>query len=47
MDNLLAMEGMGDQKGYFDVAYLAHASAQRFLDYVHNGVDSHGLELTK
>ena len=47
MDNLLAMEGMGDQKGYFDVAYLAHASTQRFLDYVHGGIDVHGLELTK
>lgn len=47
MDNLLAMEGYGDQRGLFDVAYLAHAPSQRLLVYVHNGIDIHGLELTK
>lgn len=45
MDNLLVMEGFGDQKGFFDVVYLAHAPTQRFLSYVHNGVDNNGLEL--
>jgi hypothetical protein len=37
MDQLLWLEGVGDHKGYFEVAFLPHAGTQRFLDYVHNG----------
>ncbi|NBW17773.1 MAG: hypothetical protein EBR82_58330 [Caulobacteraceae bacterium] len=37
MDQLLWLEGVGDHKGYFEVAFLPHAGTQRFLDYLHNG----------
>jgi glycosyltransferase involved in cell wall biosynthesis len=44
-DNLLALEGRGNFKGYFDVAYLPHVGTQKILTYVHNGKDKLGIEL--
>lgn len=40
MDNLFWLEGKGDQKGYFDIAYLPHANTQRIMTYHHNGKDT-------
>ena len=37
MDQLVWLEGAGDHQGYFEIAFLAHAGTQRFLDYLHNG----------
>ena len=37
MDQILWLEGAGDHKGYFEVAFLPHIGTQRFLDYIHNG----------
>jgi glycosyltransferase involved in cell wall biosynthesis len=37
MDQLLWLEGAGDHKGFFEIAFLPHAGTQRFLDYIHNG----------
>ena len=37
MDQLIWLEGAGDHKGYFEIAFLAHGGTQRFLDYLHNG----------
>lgn len=45
MDNLLALEGVFDNKGYFDIAYLPHIGTQRILNYVHNGRDKMQIEL--
>lgn len=45
MDNLISMEGMGNYKGYFDVCYLPHLGTQRILDWMHNGIDKHGVKL--
>jgi len=39
MDNLLWLEGKGDHKGFFEVAYLPHIGTQRMLTYLHNGKD--------
>jgi hypothetical protein len=39
-ENLLAMEGCGSHKGYFDIMFLPHVGTQRVLDYIHNGNDS-------
>jgi len=39
MDNLLWLEGRGNEKGYFNVAYLPHISTQRVFSYQHNGED--------
>ena len=45
MDNLMWLEGNGDHKGYFEVAYLAHAGTQRFLNYLHNDKDKIDFEI--
>ena len=37
MDNLLYLEGNGNHKGYFEIAFLPHVTTQRVLTYVHNG----------
>lgn len=46
MDNLIWLEGQGGHKGYFDVVYPIHFGTQRLLNYLHNGVDKHDLQLT-
>lgn len=45
MNNLLAMEGIGDHKGYFDIAFLAHLPTQVALGWVHNGLTRIQLDL--
>jgi glycosyltransferase involved in cell wall biosynthesis len=37
MDQLLWLEGIGDHKGYFQIAFLPHIGTQRIFNYHHNG----------
>lgn len=37
MENLPAMEGVGQHKGYFHLCFLPHIGTQRMLDYLHQG----------
>jgi glycosyltransferase involved in cell wall biosynthesis len=37
MDNILWLEGQGDHKGFFEIAFLPYIGTQRILDYLHNG----------
>jgi hypothetical protein len=37
MDNILWLEGQGDHKGFFEIAFLPYIGSQRILDYLHNG----------
>lgn len=39
LDNLTAMEGQGNHKGFFEVAFLPFIGTQRMLNYMHNGKD--------
>ncbi|NBU99372.1 MAG: hypothetical protein EBS19_14390, partial [Spirochaetia bacterium] len=39
MDNLMWLEGAGDHKGFFEIAFLPHIGTQRILNYLHNGKD--------
>ena len=39
MESTLAMEGVGDNKGYFDICFCPHFGSQKTIDYVHNGLD--------
>jgi glycosyltransferase involved in cell wall biosynthesis len=39
MDNITWLEGKGDHKGYFEIAFLPYAITQKFLTYMHNGKD--------
>ena len=39
MENLLTMEGHGNNSGYFDIVLLPHLGTQKIFDYQHNGID--------
>lgn len=47
MDNLLWLEGAGDHKGFFEIAFLPHIGTQRMLNYLHNGKDIIQFEINK
>ena len=38
-DNALYLEGMGDQKGFFEIAFTPHITTQRANNYIHNCKD--------
>lgn len=39
LDNLTAMEGQANHKGFFEIAFLPFIGTQRMLNYIHNGKD--------
>ena len=39
IDNCYVLEGRGDSKGYFDMAFFPHSTTQRTYSYTHNGKD--------
>jgi len=45
MENLVWLEGRGDHKGYFNIAYLPHIGTQKVLNYLHNGEDKIDFDL--
>jgi len=45
MDQLMWLEGIGDHKGFFEIAFLPHALTQRMLTYVHNGKTNIEMEI--
>lgn len=47
MDNLLWLEGAGDHKGFFEIAFLPHLGTQRILNYLHNGKDIIQFDIKK
>ena len=47
MENLLWLEGAGDHKGFFEIAFLPHIGTQRILNYLHNGKDIVEFDIKK
>jgi len=45
LDNLLTLEGMGADKGFFDMAFLPNVGTQKILNYLHNGKNKHQFNL--
>jgi glycosyltransferase involved in cell wall biosynthesis len=45
MDNLPWLEGVGDHRGYFEIAFLPYVGTQRTLDYLHNGKDKIAFDI--
>ena len=45
LDSLPAMEGQGEHKGYFEIAFLPFIGTQRILNYMHNGKDKIQFDL--
>ena len=44
MENQLWLEGHGNHKGYFEIAFLPFINTQRILTYLHNGKDKVAYE---
>lgn len=44
MDNLVWLEGQGNHKGFFEIAFLPYGNTQKFLSYLHNGKDKIAYE---
>ena len=47
MEDIHRMEGAGDNKGYFEIAFLSYVNAQRISCYTHNGLDKIAFDLKK
>tara|TARA_Y100000287_G_scaffold60006_1_gene47155 strand:+ start:321 stop:2228 length:1908 start_codon:yes stop_codon:yes gene_type:complete len=45
LDNLPAMEGQSNHKGFFEIAFLPFIGTQRILNYMHNGKDKIQFDL--
>ena len=45
LDSLGFLEGVGQHKGYFSIAYFPHIGTQKILNYVHNGKDKNEFNL--
>ena len=45
LDSLTAMEGQGNHKGFFEIAFLPFIGTQRMLNYIHNGKDKIQFDL--
>ncbi len=45
VDSSFLLEGRADHNGYFKIAFLPHATTQKFLSYLHNGEDVIQFEL--
>ena len=44
-DDLLFLEGSGDNPGFFDIAFLPHIGTQKIFNYQHNGEDKIEFDL--
>lgn len=45
IDNCYILEGKGDSKGYFDIAFFPHYTTQKTYSYTHNGKDKTQFKL--
>lgn len=47
MENILAMEGIKNNKKFFDICFVPHVGTQRMLTYLHNGEDRIQFDINK
>jgi len=47
LENVVALEGIGDNKGFFEMAFYPHTTTQKNICYLHNGVNKHQFSLTE
>ena len=45
LENVLAMEGGGPHKGFFEMVFHPHTTTQKNLSFVHNGINKHQFSL--
>jgi glycosyltransferase involved in cell wall biosynthesis len=47
LENVVALEGRGSDKGFFEMAFYPHTTTQKNICYLHNGVNKHQFSLTE
>jgi glycosyltransferase involved in cell wall biosynthesis len=47
LENVLILEGGGDHKGFFEMAFYPHITTQKNICYLHNGVNKHQFSLSE
>ena len=47
LENTMALEGGGDHKGYFEMAFYPHTTTQKNICYLHNGINKHQFSLSE
>jgi len=47
LENILILEGGGDHKGFFEMAFYPHTTTQKNICYLHNGVNKHQFSLSE
>lgn len=45
INNAFILEGMGEHKGYFNMAFFPTVTTQKFINYIHNGQDKTEFQL--
>jgi len=45
IENQLVMEGCNEHEGYFEMVFYPHATTQKSLSYLHNGLNKHQFSL--
>ena len=45
MENQMWLEGQGNHKGFFEIAFLAHIGTEKIIDYLHNGKDKIAFDI--
>lgn len=45
MDHQMWLEGAGEEKGYFEIAFMPHTCTQRMSNYLHNGKTNIAVDL--
>ena len=45
LENSLALEGVADHKGVFEMVFHPHNTTQKNISYIHNGLDKHQFSL--
>ena len=45
MENQMWLEGQGNHKGFFEIAFLAHVGTEKIIDYLHNGKDKIAFDI--
>lgn len=47
LENTIALEGGGGNKGFFEMAFYPHTTTQKNVCYLHNGVNKHQFSLSE
>jgi glycosyltransferase involved in cell wall biosynthesis len=45
LENVVLLEGAGDHKGFFEMAFHPHTTTQKSISYLHNGVNKNQFSL--